>query len=235
MATEGPDILFILSIITTWAMYSQLTGKPNPFYSLAQATYVGLALALNFTVSFWFIWNNGIVPITQGRWFMGIGIILGAIMVLRVSKKYRPYSRIPLAIAIGTGLALSLRTQVFTGFVDQVRSLMYPLFIAGDLKTSLYNTTLTVNTILMLTFFLYTFEQKGALRTSARLGEYSLYIGLGAYFAQVFMGRLGLLVGYMQEITDPSWKVPYSLGIGVLMLAVILGLDRYKILEKVEN
>jgi hypothetical protein len=36
----------------------------------------------------------------------------------------------------------------------------------------------------------------------------------------------------MQSITDPAWKVPYTLGFAVIILAGVVILDRYGILEK---
>jgi hypothetical protein len=84
----------------------------------------------------------------------------------------------------------------------------------------------------MLSFFLYTVEQKGVLKWSARLGEYLMYVSFGAIFAQTFMGRLGLFVGYIQSITDPAWKIPYTLGFAVFVLAAIILMDRYGIIEK---
>jgi biotin transporter BioY len=84
----------------------------------------------------------------------------------------------------------------------------------------------------MLTFFLYSTEQTGILRHTAKAGEYALYIALGAVFAQTFMGRLGLFVGYMVSITDPAWKVPWTFGLFAVVLGGILIMDRYGILEK---
>ena len=225
-------MIFIFAIAATWAMYLQLYGKSNPFYSFAQATYIGTSFGLDMVVTFLFIYNEGYIPITHGDWFMGAGIILGLIACHRLSKKYAWLSRFPLAISLGTGLGLGLRTQIFSGFLGQIKSLIQPLYIAGDLTTSLYNTSIILATLFMLSFFLYTVRLEGSIGISARIGEYVLYIGLGAYFAQVFMGRLGLLVGYMQNVTTPSWKIPYTIGLGILMLAVVLVMDRYNLLEK---
>jgi len=97
---------------------------------------------------------------------------------------------------------------------------------------TLANSTITISVVLMLSFFLYSTELKGPLRWSSKLGEYSLYIALGAVFAQTFMGRLGLLVGFMQSITEPAWKLPYTFGFLAIVLAGVLILDRYNLLEK---
>lgn len=234
--TNGYEfLLFILAIITTWAMYLQLYGKPNPFYSVAQATYMGASFGLDLVVTFLFLYTSGFIPITKGDWFMAFGFVLGFATLLRLTKRYAWVSRIPLAIALGTGLGLGIRTQIFAGFLSQIMSLITPFAVPSDAMTSFYNISIVLSTLFMLSFFLYTVQRKGPIGISSRIGEYALYVGLGAYFAQVFMGRAGLLVGYMQNITTPAWKTPYSLGIGVLMLAIVIAMDKYGILEKLSD
>lgn len=233
--TSYDFVIFVLAIITTWSMYLQLYGKPNPFYSFAQATYMGAAFGLDLVVTLLFLYTAGFIPITQGDWYMGIGFILGFATLTRLSKRYAWVSRIPLAIAVGTGLGLGIRTTIFSGFLAQISSLIAPFGTPSDAVTSFYNVSIVLSTLFMLTFFLYTTERKGVVGVSSKIGEYALYIGLGAYFAQVFMGRAGLLVGYMQNITTPAWKTPYSIGIGVLLLATVMLMDKYGMLEKLSD
>lgn len=221
----------VIGIFATWCMYSTLYGKSNPLRSWAQASYVGLAMGLSLVIATWYVYNNAYIPMTHGDYIMIFGIILGLVMVLRLHPKLNIYSRLPIAIAIGAQLALSLRTTIFASFIQQITSSIQP-FYTGDFKTTLYNTTIGLSVLFMLTFFIYTYEQKGILKWSARLGEYFLYVSFGAIFAQTFMGRLGLFVGYIQQITDPSWKVPYTLGFAVLVFAAIIILDKKGISEK---
>lgn len=222
----------LVALLATWSMYSMLYGKPNMFRSWAENSYIGFTMGLNIVVTFDYIYKTGILPISGGRWFPAVGILLGLLMVLRLVPKYSYISRIPIAISIGANLGLSLRTRIFTAFISQISATIVPLWVAGDLYQSLVNTTISVGVILQLTFFLYSTEQKGILKYTAKGGEYFLYAALGAVFAQTFMGRLGLFVGYMQSITDPVWKVPYTFGFAAIVLGGIIIMDRYGVLEK---
>jgi hypothetical protein len=161
-----------------------------------------------------------------------LGILLGLLMILRLFPKYSYISRIPIAISLGANLAISLRTTIFTGFISQIQATIVPFWIPGNLYQSILNTTISISVVLMLSFFLYSTELKGPLKYTSKLGEYSLYVALGAVFAQTFMGRLGLLSGYMQSILDPAWKIPYTFGFLVIVFAGVLILDRYGLLEK---
>ncbi len=222
----------LVAILASWSMYATLYGKPSPFRSWAESSFIGFTMGLNIVVTADYVWRTAVQPTMRGEWFPFIGIFLGILMVLRLFPKYSYISRLPIAISIGTNLGLSLRSQIFTGFINQIRATIVPLYVAGDLYQSLVNTTISVSVVLMLTFFLYSTELVGPLGTTAKLGEYTLYIALGAVFAQTFMGRLGLLVGYMQSITDPAWKIPYSLALAAIVLGGILIMDRYGVLEK---
>lgn len=222
----------LVAILASWSMYATLYGKPSPFRSWAENSFIGFTMGLNIVVTADYVWRTAVDPLSRGVWFPFLGILLGVLMVLRLFPRYSYISRLPIAISIGTNLGLSLRAQIFTGFINQIRATVVPLYVADDLYQSLVNTTISVSVVLMLTFFLYSTELVGPLRYSARAGEYILYIALGAVFAQTFMGRLGLLVGYMQSITEPAWKIPYTLTFAVIVLGGILILDRYGVLEK---
>lgn len=222
----------IVSIFTAWALYSSLYGKSNPFRSWAQSSFIGFSMGMNVVANVWYIYNNGYLPITRGDYIMVLSLLLGFVTILRLFPRYQHYSRLPIAIAVGANLGMSLRTIIFANFTEQIRATIAPLVVGGDVMKSINNTTIAVSMILMLSFFIYTTEIRGPMKWTSRLGEYAMYISFGVIFAQTFMGRLGLLVGFMQQITTPDWKIPYTIAFPLIILASILVLDRYGILEK---
>jgi hypothetical protein len=151
-------------------MYATLYGKPSPFRSWAESSFIGFTMGLNIVVTADYVWRTAVQPTMRGEWFPFIGIFLGILMVLRLFPKYSYISRLPIAISIGTNLGLSIRAEIFTGFINQIRATIVPLYVAGDLYQSLVNTTISVSVVLMLTFFLYSTELVGPLGTTAKLG-----------------------------------------------------------------
>lgn len=222
----------VVSIFTAFALYTSLYGKSNPLRSWAQASYIGFAMGINVTANVWYVYNNGYLPITRGDYIMIFALVLGAMTFLRLFPKYAYWSRLPIAIAVGANLGISLRTIIFANFLTQITSTIAPLFVAADWYKSLVNTTIAVSMLFMLSFFIYTVEIRGPLKWTAKLGEYAMYISFGVVFAQTFMGRLGLLAGFVQQLTFPDWKLPYALFFMTFALAVVLIMDRYGILEK---
>ena len=221
----------LVGIFISMCMYTTLYGKSNPLYSLAEESYLGFATGLVVILSFSYIYRIGIEGILAGEWYLAIGLLLGLMMFARISPEYSYLSRLPIGISVGVQLALSMRTTIFSGFIRHINATIIDLF-PGDIQSLLYGWTIMLSLIPIMTFFLYSTEQTGVLKWSAKLGEYTLYIGLGAIFASGYMGRLGMFVGYMQGMTNPSWKIPYTLGIAVFVLASTIVMDRMGILEK---
>jgi len=222
----------IVAIFITWSLYTQFLGKPTPFRSLAENAYIGVGMGMVTVINIWYMWTEGISPILRGEYWMLSAIILSIMMFSRITPKYNYIARVPLTIAVGTSLGLALRTQINSNFILQVKAMIIPLWVDGNLYQTISNLTNVIGGLLLITFFIYTTEQKGPLKHSSQLGEYVLYIGLGTLFAQTFMGRLSMFTGYMQQITDPQWKIPYTIGIALLVFAASIIMDRRGLLEK---
>ena len=73
----------VVAIFASWSMYATLYGKPSPFRSWAESSFIGFTMGLNIVVTFWYVYNTGFEPITRGDWIPGVGIVLGILMVLR--------------------------------------------------------------------------------------------------------------------------------------------------------
>jgi small basic protein len=212
-------------------MLTTLYGKQNPLYSLAEEIYIGVSTGLVVILSSQYIYRVGILGILEGDWILIIGIILGLLSISRILPQYSHFSRLPIGIAVGAQLGLTIRTQIFTGFIQHVSASVMNLFPA-DTTQLIYNWTILLSLVPMLTFFLYTVELKGPLKWTSKIGEISLYLGLGSIFASTYMGRLGMFVGFMQSFTLPSWKIPYLIVSMVIVLVAVIILDRTGLIDK---
>jgi hypothetical protein len=231
MVTMIDYSITIVGTFLAMCMFSTLYGKSSPLYALAEESYIGFGTGLTIVINAEYIWRTGIVNIMQGDYILILALILGAMILLRVHPKYNYIARIPIAIALGAQFGLNLRTIIFSGFTQQIVATIVPLF-AGDMVTILYRWTVALSVIFMMTFFFYTIELSGPLKTSAKIGEYFLYTAFGAIFAQTFMGRLGLFVGFMQSFTVPPWKQPILLAAMIIVFVAVVVMDRTGMLEK---
>jgi hypothetical protein len=231
MVTMIDYSITIVGTFLAMCMFSTLYGKSSPLYSLAEESYIGFGTGLTIVINAEYIWRTGIVNIMRGDYILILALILGAMILFRVHPKYNYVARIPIAIALGAQFGLSLRTLIFSGFTQQITATIVPLF-AGGMMTILYRWTIALSVILMMTFFFYTIELSGPLAASAKLGEYFLYIAFGAIFAQTFMGRLGLFVGFMQSYTVPPWQKPILIASMLIVFIAVVIMDRTGMLEK---
>jgi len=235
MATGFFEFSYIIvGIFISFCMYTTLYGKPNPLRSWAEFSYLGAGTGVSVVISLTYIWNTAVLNIQAGDWILIISIIFGLMMLFRVHPEYAHISRLPLAFTVGTGLGLSLRTIIFTSFLRHINATIVKLWTGVPLEF-FYRLTIAVSVITILTFFLYTMEVTGPLLWTSKLGEYLMYIGFGAIFAQTFMGRLGLFVGYMENITTPVWKQPYTVASALICLAAAYYFDKSGLGEKLSG
>ena len=231
MVTMIEYSITIVGTFLAMCMFSTLYGKSSPLYALAEESYIGFGTGLTIVINAEYIWRTGIINIMQGDYILILSIILGIMILFRVHPQYSYVARLPIAIALGAQFGLSLRTIIFSGFTQQIVATITPLF-AGDMMTMIYRWTIALSVIFMMTFFFYSIELKGPLQTSAKIGEYFLYTAFGAIFAQTFMGRLGLFVGFMQSYTVPPWQQPFLIGSMIIVFVALVIMDRTGMLEK---
>jgi len=198
--------VLLFSTLTTFGLYMILSGVDNPWFAFAEHAFVGCAIGLSIVVSTDYIFRT-IVPrimTDPGKnWPTFISIILGLMMLLRVSKSTVHIARIPITIATGAGIAVGTRATLFSGIVNQVRATILPIFSVTDTWTLIYNLTVILCVLLVFTYYFYTTEMKGPLKTANSIGKYILYLAFGVLFSQTYMGRLGLLLGHLENYLTP--------------------------------
>jgi len=231
MVTILEYMIVTVGMFLAMSMYSVLYGKANPLYAFSEQTLIGVATGMNVVMMTEYIYRTGYLGIVNGDWILILGVILGIMIWFRLYPALSYISRVPIAFTMGAQLGLSLRTVIFSGFITQIRATMVPL-IGQDLRTLAVNWVVLISVVTMLSFFLYTIEIKGPLKISANIGEYFMYLGFGVVFAQTFMGRLGLFVGFMMDSSNVPWKMPIWLGSMVIVLLIVLVLDKANLLEK---
>ena len=205
--------LFVLSFLI----------KDNPFYKIAESLFVGISAAYWMVVAFW----DQIVPNLIGKlsptfvrnWAMpGLGedarqellylipFILGLMLLWRLSPKGGWISRWPMAFFIGTFCGLRLIRFLQADFLIQIRAGIDPLYVTEggvfDVWASLANIILLIGVLSCLVYFFFSFEHKGIVGKTAKLGIWYLMITFGAGFAYTVMGRIALLAIRLEFLFD---------------------------------
>ncbi|RKX29835.1 MAG: hypothetical protein DRP47_00730 [Candidatus Zixiibacteriota bacterium] len=221
--------LITISAFLTLAIFSFLY-KDNPFYKFAEHLFVGVSAAFWMCQGFWSTLVGNLFPrLSEGlsNFFMvpyqyspynityWIPVILGLLLLMRLSSKAGWLSRWPLAFIVGTTAGLNFIRYLRSDFVVQVSSTFVPLLgneshpwtgigdffshlslsASGQFMMILANWIIFLGVICGLIYFFFSKEHKGVFGFASRIGIWVLMITFGASFGYTVMGRISLLVG----------------------------------------
>ena len=198
-----------IGAILTLGIFSFLY-KDNPFYKFSEALFVGVSAGYWFVVTFWqyflpkLIDNLSLAYVqlfTYGKidyhWIYLIGGFLGILMMLRLFPNVGWLSRWSLAFVVGTTAGLQFTRYLQSNGIKQVKGTILPLFVSGNLHTTIGNIVIVVGTFCGLIYFFFSKEHKGAFGGAARVGIWFRMITFGALFGYTVMSRMSLLIGRM--------------------------------------
>ena len=188
--------------------------RDNPAYKVAESILVGVSAAYYMVQAGWTVLLPELivplfpavshplspgVPAVRGDlwWLRIVPLVLGLMLLMRLSPKGGWLARWPLALIIGTTAGLKLVGFLQADFLVQVRSTIEPgLLIGGGSMTALSLARyliVVVAAIAALTYFFFSAEHRGPVGAISRLGIWVLMITFGAAFAYTVMGRIALL------------------------------------------
>lgn len=212
-----------LAAFFTLATFSFLY-RDNPFYKFAESVLVGVSAAYWMVVGFWDVLVPNLIgkiwPSLVQAWAMPgltgpeaqaspsyiVPLVLGVLLLWRLSPKGGWIARWPLAFIIGTTAGLRLIGFLHGDFLVQIRNTVLPLVVmdAGsfDFWGSVQNLLTVVSVLCCLVYFFFSFEHKGAIGVAAKAGIWVLMITFGAAFGYTVMGRIALLAIRFEFLLD---------------------------------
>ncbi|UCD18602.1 MAG: hypothetical protein JSV44_01035 [Candidatus Zixiibacteriota bacterium] len=224
--------LITFSAFLTLAILSFLY-RDNPFYKFAEHLFVGVSAAYWMSMGFWTTIVGNLIPrISRGLsdffqvphipdehalYFLPdnvsffIPVILGIMLLLRLTRKLGWVSAWPLAFIVGTTAGFNLVRYLRSDFIEQVSSTFVPLLVdwqgtgsflshlslnaSGQFVTMTGNWVIFLGVMCGLVYFFFSKEHKGIFGVGSRLGIWILMVTFGASFGYTVMGRISLLVG----------------------------------------
>jgi hypothetical protein len=209
-----------LDLIGVWVgafitlMVLSFLYKESAFFRLTEYVFIGLASGYGFAGALRLFINQALDPIfVNGDLTFIVPLILGALFYAQFTKKYSALYRLPLSLAIGYGLGVTIWSVFEQFFVRQVTATMVPL-VTGNLLDTVDNLILVAGTILSLSYFILHREQTGAWGRLTKVGKYFILATLGAVFGSTVLGRMAIIIQRVQFLVgDPSF--PWgALGMG---------------------
>ena len=180
-----------ITALLTLAIYSFLIGD-NPVYRFAEHLLVGLSVGYTLVVTLKsVIWPQSIAPLINGQFDALVPILLGVLILLRISKRLAPWSRIPLALVVGGGAGVAIPAMLQARILSQM----------GATITAAHTWTgwiIVIGVVATLTYFVFSRPATGTWGGVTRAGRYFMMVFFGATFAYTVMSRVALLIGRLE-------------------------------------
>lgn len=221
--SPGRTLGIWVSAFLTLCVFSFLY-RDNPFYKLAEALFVGVSAAYWMVVAFWnvFIPNllgklwpawvqswaiPGLSPVRDEDWWLYlIPLILGIMLLWRLSPRAAWIGRWPLAFVIGTTAGLRLVGYLLSDFLGQIRNTIKPVVVMEEgafaLWPSVQNILMLICVTSALVYFFFSIEHKGVVGKVSQFGVWVLMVTFGASFGYTVMGRIALLAARFEFLFD---------------------------------
>ncbi len=175
--------------------------RDNPIYRAAESLLIGVSIGYILVIT----WTNTLVSILFAPLFSGsnlwliIPLVLGLLMFGRFSSKTSAFSRIPIAVMIGSGAGVAIPAMLYARTLKQMSATVTP-FVTESGTVNFSGIVVVLGLLATLAYFYFSREHKGAFGKFARLGTYFLMIFFGTTFGYTVMSRMSTFIGRMEFI-----------------------------------
>jgi len=216
----------IIAAGLTLVMFSFLY-RDNPLFKVAENLYVGVALGYGAVLTWRMALREEVykplfmAPTTEALYaallHRTVPIILGILLVMRISRKHAWPSRYAYGLIVGwnAGVGISLRTHTYV--LRQLHAAIAPLQAAVATGSAAALTgpwfldvffpfvaalAVLIGTVAVLFYFFFSVEHGPAGKAVSKVGIWFLMVSFGASFGNTLMARLSLLIGRVQFLLD---------------------------------
>jgi len=215
------------AVFFTLAIYSFLYGE-NPWYRFAEHAYAGVSVGYSVAFNLRYLRDQWV-----NKWSLDgtlmilyiIALLFGILWYARFSRNYFFAYRWTLAIVVGTGIGMALKTVIFTQFLAQITAQAnITLFVAGDALQTFSNILMAIMTPCVLLYFWFTggAREAGPMKIVDRIARYTMMAGFGMAYGNTVLTRYSLFIGRSQFLLGILPNPPEARNAFYVVAAVIL-------------
>jgi len=202
----------VVGSVVSLGAYTVLIGD-NPISKITENLYTGILGGYILAVNWDFINKNALGKIAGGQYVYILALILSLMLFARLKPEWLWISRYPVALTVGIGLGLAVRTTILADFLAQIQATVLPL-------NSINNIVMIIGTITATSYFLFTRENTGVYKHVHQTGRLFLLIAFGVAYGQTVSFRYELVIGRLVAMLDPRCAM-YTYGF-ILIIAIVL-------------
>ena len=191
----------------------QDTFRDNLFFKFAEHTFVGAAAGHSLVMGVDNILRYGWTPFIAGNYIYVIVFVLGILLFTRYHGGYFWVSRFPLALLVGIGIGLMMRTTVTSEFIAQIQSTAGMKLLGVDTWTAFSNLLFIIITLSVVYYFIFTFPKMhgGGLGIISTFAKYGMMAAFGYSFANTVLSRYNMIFGRFDYIMNTWLPLPYAM------------------------
>jgi hypothetical protein len=174
--------------------------RDNALFKLAEHLYVGAAAGYLFHM----VWYDNMIrdlylPLfkpdagAQSDLWLILPMVLGILLLCRLSRKLEFLARIPFAFMVGFYAGQSIPNSIASQILEQIAPTLIPVF--GSNGFNFNALVILCGVISVLIYFFFSVEHTGVIGKVSRIGVWFLMISFGASFGYTVMARMSLLIG----------------------------------------
>jgi hypothetical protein len=202
-----PGALLIIFI------YSYIV-KDNVLFRFAESTFVGYAVAHIVVLVVQTLKGSVAEPLGAGNFIPLVAVILGVLLLTRISPRIRYLSRWPIALIVAASSALFARGLIDSDIIGQIIGTIGSGF-QGSALDIFNRVVVVVGVVSALVYFVFTERRTRGSKSFAptmrylrTLGKYFLLIGFGVGYGLTFLTRMSLLFGRFVDILRAFGIIP---------------------------
>lgn len=208
-----PELMgLIAGSLVSIGAYTVLIGD-NPISKITEHLYTGILGGYILATNWDFINKNAITKIQTGQYVYIIALILSIMLFTRLKPEWLWISRYPVALTVGVGLGLAMRTTVIADFLGQISATILPL-------NSFNNIVMIVGSITAAAYFIFTRSYTGIYKYVNLTGRLFLLVAFGVAYGQTASFRFELVIGRLVEMLRPEVAM-YTYAF-IILVAVVL-------------
>jgi hypothetical protein len=204
----------VISCILTLMVLSYLIGD-NAFFRVAIYLFIGVSAGY-VTVVAWYqvLLPRLIQPLLAGGagWVLIVPLILGALLLMKISPRLSSLGSPSLALMVGVGTAVAIGGAVLGTLIPQIQATISPFDLGraqGAAAERLFEgSIMLVGTITTLAFFHFGAKQSAGNRPErnrwieimAAIGRFFIAVTFGVLFAGAYAAALTALTGRLYFI-----------------------------------
>ena len=174
--------------------------RDNALFKLAEHLYVGAAAGYLFHMVWYDVMIRDLyMPLFKpdegakpDLWLL-LPIVLGVLLLFRLSRRLEFLSRIPFAFLTGFFAGQAIPNAIAAQILEQIGPTLIPIFGADGFNFDAL--VILCGVISVLIYFFFSVEHTGFIGKVSRVGVWFLMVSFGASFGYTVMARMSLLIG----------------------------------------